>query len=101
MLIDFSLDSFDKAFWVSSTNMRHIIDAAIAININLGNVEQQVDYIQNDINNMQNQINDNFSDLKGDVSDIWNALADDKRDIMNLAQLILSLQERVEALEGK
>lgn len=41
-MIGLSWDNFDKAFWVSSTNMRNLINSAIRIDINVGGVEDKV-----------------------------------------------------------
>lgn len=96
-----SWDNFDKMFWVSSTNIRNLIDNAITSSEAHDRLYEQVQAIDQAVIDLKNQGDNNFSDLKGDVADIWEALATDAKDIGNLAQLYLSLSDRVSALEEK
>lgn len=125
-MINITFDNFDKAFWVSPTNMRNLMKAAIDIDINIGKVEDvQVD-LKNDIMNnsvairdldqLMQQVNDALRDISGGTeSDAINALSarvascETKIGILerqNQANLNIALQavqevnDRIDALEA-
>lgn len=77
-MIGISWDNFDKAFWVSSTNMRNLINSAIAMDINVGHVES-------DLNNAYAQIND--------LRDLIDSSAGSVSDLKDYVDLIVKLVE--------
>lgn len=43
MAISITWDSFDKAFWVSSTNMRNLMKATIDISVSIGSMASDIE----------------------------------------------------------
>lgn len=105
-MISLTWDNFDKAFWVSSTNMRNLINGAINININLGNVEDNVNNIGQEVGD----IRDDLITTDGDLADVLELL---QRHIENQQQInsnfmavlqditdiLVDHEERISALE--
>lgn len=83
-MIGISWNNFDKAFWVSSTNMRNIINSAINIDINVGHVES-------DLNNAYDLIFKEMGDtskIMDEIMDIWEEFADVYRILDEIMDLI-------------
>lgn len=62
-MINLTADNFDKAFWLSSTNIRNLMKAAIDIDINVGTLENNMSNIQDQVDNIGNSGSDNSQDL--------------------------------------
>ena len=86
-------DNFDKGFWVSSTNMRNLIEAAINASIQIQSLQNQVNVIQNQIGNLQNQ----QSQIWQNISDIWGDLADIHGDLADVFSYLLDHEQRLTA----
>lgn len=66
-MINISWDSFDKAFWLSSTNIANLIRSSIDIDVNIGQVETDVDGIHTDINDINQDIADLNQNVQGEI----------------------------------
>lgn len=91
-------DYFDKAFWVSSSNMHTVIELLILISAELSSILARLDAIEAEINDLWTAINNamtNIADIWGSISDIWNALADDAADISNLYDICQDLLDLI------
>lgn len=62
-MINISTNNFDMAFWLSSTNIRNLMRAAIDIDINIGQIEGTVDTIQTDLSTTLQRISDSMREL--------------------------------------
>lgn len=76
-MLSLTINDFDKAIWVSSTNMRHLIKATVEINFNLIGVNLQVTQNMQQIGNLQNQINSNN-----------NSISQNTQNLLELAKLL-------------
>lgn len=107
MIIDFSLNSFDLAFWVSSTNIRHLMEAAVAINANVGQVENNIEYIEADLSDIKDQLMKGDQDLL-DVLKLLEQHIENQSKInenflaafKNVADILADHEKRIQALEG-
>lgn len=124
-MINISIDNFDKAFWLSSTNIRNLMRAAIDIDINIGAVESSVGALSNSLDNIdsvlsgiQDQIDSIvqggggsgeggsidpldplYVNLDQRVKANTSAIASHGHDISDLVVRIIKLEARVDALE--
>lgn len=125
-MIGLSWDNFDKAFWVSSTNIHNLINGAINIDINIGAVERDL----NNAYSMISSVGSSISDLEARVAALEaggggggggsidpmdplyvnldqrvkaceRAIEAHGHDISDLKVDVIKLDARVSALEGK
>ena len=91
-MLNLSMNDFDKAFWVSSTNMRNLMRAAINIDINVGNVEDNVSQIGSEIDGLKDSADLATNPEYGIVA-IWNT-------IVNLYEITEDLLELIQSYHG-
>ena len=89
----YSWDDFDKAFWVSGTNIRNLIEKLIEASGNIDSLQSQVNNIQNDLSD----IHGSLSDVFGDLSDVYGYLAEHTQDIIILLREIQDIKNRLTA----
>ena len=93
-----SWNYFDKAFWVSSSNMHTVIELLILISMELNSILARLDAIEAEIADLWTAINNamgNITDIWMNISDIWSALADDAADINNLYDICRNLLDLI------
>lgn len=108
-MINITFDKFDTAFWVSPTNMRHLMKAAIDIDINIGQVEGNVEQLDERTNSLIRDtegLRDNIKDLDSLMEAINQALRDNsggsESDIVNaLSARVASLETQIGILDRK
>lgn len=72
-------DYFDKAFWLSSSNMHTVIELLILIGGQLSNILARLDALEAEISDLWTALNNaqtNISDIWGSISDIYGSIAD-------------------------
>lgn len=128
MAISITWDSFDKAFWVSSTNMRNLMKATIDISSSVGSMASEIEKLSKYLEQLKpiiKNIDDRLTALENggggggggggsiDPNDplyiqlnqkieaCERAIEAHGHDISNIKVDIIKLDARVSALEGK
>lgn len=113
-MIGISWNNFDKAFWVSSTNMRNIINSAINIDINIGHVESDLNNAYAEISNLRDLTESgagSVSDLKDYVDSVVELIETNMSNqqainegfqamIRDIADILIDHEKRIQDLEN-
>lgn len=76
---DITWDYFDKAFWVSPSNIHTIIELLILISTQLNDILSRLDAIEADIRDLWTAINNamgSITDIWGNIADLWQEIID-------------------------